>query len=141
MNQIFYFRPFICSKNTENWKTYLLFFHYTVYIYNALQWIIMSKQHVFKCRLDTLTDGSEFTGSGTIFLTIVRVSPSQEETIVARYALNGISPLISRLASDQALKLSHVRACFLNSMGVDCTAGLAALLLSLSNYSITSYNM
>ena len=98
----------------------------------------MSKQHVFKCRLDTLTDGSEFTGSGTIFLTIVRVSHcSQEETIVARYALNGISPLISRLASDQALKLSHVRACFLSSMSVDCTAGLAALLLSLSNYSIT----
>ncbi|GFH55818.1 hypothetical protein CTEN210_12294 [Chaetoceros tenuissimus] len=97
----------------------------------------MSKHHVFKCRLDTLTDGSEFSGSGTIFLTIVRVSHSQEETIVARYALNGISPLISRLASDQALKLSHVRACFLSSMSVDCTAGLAALLLSLSNYSIT----
>lgn len=96
--------------------------------------------------LDVLTDGSENTGHGTVFLTVQKKSINAEDTasesfqsnVLARYALSGVSPLTGRLSSDQNFKLSPVRAVFLPTVkNVAVTAGIPALLLSLSNYSIS----
>jgi len=114
--------------------------------------------------LDVLTDGSEYTGHGTIFLSITRKSayttkPShqlkhddkvqendvdeddmqaQDGTILARYALTGLCTLTARLAADQAYKLSQVKALLLPYRSdVVSTAGISSLLLSLSNYSLS----
>jgi ribonuclease BN (tRNA processing enzyme) len=103
--------------------------------------------------LDILTDGSEVTGHGSIFLTISR-SPVQalhqpqsdeklsstelsQNTILARYALTGLSTLTSRIAADQAFKLSPIRAVFCPFCDVTATVGIPSLLLALSNYSMT----
>ena len=91
--------------------------------------------------LDTLTDGSEYTGNGTVFLTVRRRSPKVEsvasdyldicnDTLLARYALTGLSTQTARLAADQCFKLSPVRALFCPSrMDVSCTCGIPSLLL------------
>jgi len=113
-----------------------------------------------KYSLDILTDGSENTGHGTIFLTVTR-SPKyrsnlsnksddvhqiksdeacllKESKIQARYALTGLSSLTSRLAADQNFKLSSIRALFCPSRSdVECTAGIPSLLLALSKCSLT----
>jgi hypothetical protein len=110
--------------------------------------------------LDVLTDGSEHTGNGTVFLTVSRppssstiaaaaaANPSaslDQDTLLARYALSGVSTLTSRLASDQSFKLSCVRAVFCPSSGsadwkqnrdTSSFAGMPSLLLSLSSYSM-----
>lgn len=96
--------------------------------------------------LDVLTDGSENTGHGTVFLTVQKKSIHAEDTagdsfqsnVLARYALSGVSPLTGRLSCDQNFKLSPVRAVFLPTIkNVAVTAGIPSLLLSLSNYSMS----
>jgi hypothetical protein len=92
--------------------------------------------------LDTLTDGSEYTGNGTVFLTVRRRPPNAggsvasedleicNDTLLARYALTGLGTLTARLAADQCFKLSPVRALFCPSrMDVSCTCGIPSLLL------------
>jgi len=101
--------------------------------------------------LDILSDGSDNTGHGAAFLTVIRSinrsegagigvhdpydrSPSHDQpTILARYALSGVSSPLARLASDQRYKLAQVKAVFLPSLDVRVLSGLAALLLSLSD--------
>ena len=121
--------------------------------------------------LDVVTDGSEQTSS-TVFLTVSRTSlianvahanthdarttntniDTDLDTILARYALSGVSTLTSRLAADQRFKLSPVRAVFCPSVfserdgteatsgilsaNIPCVTGIPSLLLSLSNYSL-----
>jgi len=78
-------------------------------------------QHSFH----VLTDGSEFTGHGCVFLTVY---PSATSTI--RYALSGVCEQVSRLAADQKFPLHHTRAVFVSSL--QCSLdGLASLLLTL----------
>ena len=103
---------------------------------NTLQF---RRPYSYTYTLDVLTDGSEYTGNGTVFLTISKPSSTgtTDEAILARYALSGVSTLISRLAADQAFKLSSVRAVFCPSRkDVDCIAGIPSLLLALANYSL-----
>ena len=104
---------------------------------NTLQF---RRPYSYTYTLDVLTDGSEYTGNGTVFLTISKPSSTgttDEAPILARYALSGVSTLISRLAADQAFKLSSVRAVFCPSRkDVDCIAGIPSLLLALANYSL-----
>ena len=97
--------------------------------------------------LDVLTDGSEFTGAGTIFLSVWK-RPKQhaasalpiddvgwlKELIyinvpLARYAISGLGDATARLAADQRLKLAQTRAVFLSSPG--SFDGLSSLLLAL----------
>ncbi len=116
--------------------------------------------------LDILTDGSELTGHGTVFFTISRGTRTTSssnvyttsnnldtnnctdtdidtDTLLARYALTGLSTLTSRLASDQSFKLSPTRAVFTpfhpnhDIESTTTTIGLSSLLLALSNYSMT----
>ena len=110
----------------------------------------MHRKERLQYSLDVLTDGSEYTGHGTVFLTVTRksayspISQPEDEvqlqggTILARYALTGLSTLTARLATDQSYKLSYVKSIFLpNRTDVISTAGISSLLLSLSNYSMT----
>jgi ribonuclease BN (tRNA processing enzyme) len=70
--------------------------------------------------LDTLTDGSEGTGDGTLFLSVwkqsianpttIRLSPSDKPC--ACYAIQGLGDGTSRLAADRQYKLGSVRAVF-----------------------------
>ena len=126
--------------------------------------------------LDVVTDGSEHTSS-TVFLTVsrtivavnakpedapdtrtgtgIRVNTEidlDQDTVLARYALCGVSTLTSRLAADQRFKLSPVRAIFCPSTtrattltqpgtstlsaNIPHITGIPSLLLSLSNYSL-----
>lgn len=128
--------------------------------------------------LDTLTDGSEHTGHGTVFFTVSRQSnhygkkttkaadtsinhvsqtsstpfatglknnnhtsfsssEASPDTILARYALTGLSTLTSRLAADQTFKLSSIRAVLCPLRDVPSITGIPSLLLALSNYSLT----
>lgn len=108
--------------------------------------------------LDILTDGSERTGHGAIFLS-VRKAPvcthasatnnaftddesyfasavddsDPSHVIVARYALSGLPTLTARLASDQKLRLAPVRATFLPDLRCNSIAGIPSLLLALRN--------
>jgi len=105
--------------------------------------------HRLQYSLDVLTDGSDHTGNGTIFLTVctktnVKINDKDDRDVVdqsniqARYALSGLSTLCSRLCADQNLKLSNLRAVFCSSrIDVNDTAGIPSTLLALSNYSIT----
>ena len=91
----------------------------------------------FTYSLDTLTDGSEYTGNGTVFLTIRRKPQLSskdleilDDTIVARYALTGLGTQTARLAADQSFKLSQIRAIFCPSrLDISCTCGIPSLLL------------
>ena len=99
-------------------------------------------QGIFTYSLDTLTDGSEYTGNGTVFLSVRRRPPrvggsaaSEDlelcnDTLLARYALTGLGSQTARLAADQCFKLSPIRALFCPSrMDVSCTCGIPSLLL------------
>ncbi len=89
--------------------------------------------------LDILTDGSEFTGNGTIFLSVWRKPQHAKDgwleeymnlnAPLTRYAIAGIGDLTARLSADQRFKLSTTRAVFLPAP--DCLDGLSALLLAL----------
>jgi ribonuclease BN (tRNA processing enzyme) len=79
-------------------------------------------QHSFHA----LTDGSEFTGNGCIFLTVY---PTATSTI--RYALCGVCEQVSRIAADQRFPLQFTRAVFMLSSNDDSLDGLASLLLTL----------
>jgi hypothetical protein len=104
--------------------------------------------------LDVLTDGSECTGHGTLFLSVwkqpkdihmannnadVNVTTTnfnwlQEEmkmsAPLARYAISGLGDATARLCADQRLKLAPTRAVFLPTREY-CADGLAALFLAL----------
>ena len=122
------------------------------------------QSHRLKYTIDTLTDGSDYTGNGTIFLTVSRLPTAgntneneendldnenvndrdihsitrEQETILARYSLTGLSSLTSRLASDQGFNLSSLRAVLLPShTDVQCTTGIPSILLSLREYSLS----
>ena len=79
--------------------------------------------------LDVLTNGSEGTGHGSLFLTVLKQQSSvrddgatdhlDNDHVVARYALSGVGDLTSRLASDQKYSLAKTRAIF------GCTERLA----------------
>jgi|UPI0005819A9E ribonuclease Z len=69
--------------------------------------------------IDVLTDGSEYTGDGTLFLSVWK--PNSTANLLdreyysaglplARYAIAGLGDATSRLATDQRFKLSTVRA-------------------------------
>mmetsp|Transcript_21250 Transcript_21250/g.30066 ORF Transcript_21250/g.30066 Transcript_21250/m.30066 type:complete len:900 (+) Transcript_21250:127-2826(+) len=91
--------------------------------------------------LDVLTDGSEHTGHGTIFLTISRrcvafhipllEEEENRDNIMARYAISGLSSMTARLCADQKLSLSKVRA--VTCPNHSSCIGLSSLLLALSS--------
>ena len=66
--------------------------------------------------IDCLTDGSEHTGDGTLFLSIWKSRDNEDfvrtDVPVARYAIAGVGDLTSRLAADQRYKLHNVKAVF-----------------------------
>jgi hypothetical protein len=94
--------------------------------------------------LDVLTDGSECTGHGTLFLSVWKQPKDsqndnklnwlQEEMKMsapsARYAISGLGDATARLCADQRLKLAPTRAVFLPTRDY-CADGLAALFLAL----------
>ena len=108
--------------------------------------------------LDTLTDGSERTGHGAIFLS-VRKGPKQaprtgavaDETIgldsfessvddsdpshsiLARYAISGLPTLTARLCADQRFHLASTRAVFCPNLDPASIVGIPSLLLALNN--------
>ena len=87
--------------------------------------------------LDVLTDGSEFTGHGTIFLSVWKRPKTHHQqkqqqcdgswassaildiistsTPLARYAISGLGDATARLCADQRLKLASTRAVFVPS--------------------------
>jgi ribonuclease BN (tRNA processing enzyme) len=92
--------------------------------------------------LDVLTDGSEFTGHGTLFLSVWRKPKSVDHDDdswlleimkttppLARYAISGLGDATSRLCADQRLKLAPTRAVFLPCS--NSWDGLSAMLLAL----------
>lgn len=106
--------------------------------------------------LDVLTDGSEYTGCGSIFLSVWKkstnaASPTQNENKdwleesmalnppLCRYAITGIGDLTARLAADQRFKLASTRAVF--SPTFDCLDGLSALLLALHSAGAPSLHL
>ena len=91
--------------------------------------------------LDVLTDGSEFTGNGTLFLSVWKQPPPSGQgypdpctewfTInapLARYAITGLGDATARLCADQRCKLAPTRAVFLPFP--ESWDGLASLLLA-----------
>ena len=108
--------------------------------------------------LDTLTDGSERTGHGAIFLSI-RKGPKQPtvtnavandsvglerlegavddsdpaHSVLARYAISGLPTLTARLCADQRLHLASTRAVFLPNLDPASIVGIPSLLLALNN--------
>jgi len=108
------------------------------------------------CTIDVLSDGSEFTGQGTLFLSIWKKprngtfttsngTPSWLEEAMelqpplGRYAICGIGDGTSRLAADQRFKLSPTRAVFASTC--EALDGLPALLLALSSAGIPSLHI
>jgi len=102
-----------------------------------------NNQNPFIYTLDVLTDGSEGTGDGTLFLSVWKraklpVNLKDPQTIeqlasgvpVARYAVTGLGDLTSRLATDQRFKLQTVKAVFCCSTPAGLW-GLPALLIAL----------
>lgn len=89
-----------------------------------------SEKRPLEFSLDVITDGSEHTGHGTIFLTISKKPFSDSSSVLARYAIGGLSSTTARLCTDQKFSVRHVRAvtCPTHS----CGAGLASLVLNLS---------
>ena len=103
--------------------------------------------------LDTLTDGSERTGHGAIFLSIRRgpkcsagavandpicvesaVDDSDpSHSLLARYAISGLPTLTARLCADQRLQLASTRAAFLPTLDPASIVGIPSLLLALNN--------
>ena len=64
-----------------------------------------SPHTVMDFSIDVLTDGSEGTGAGTLFLSV-----QKKDRLLARYGLTGLGDATSRLAADQRYKLGVVRA-------------------------------
>ena len=103
--------------------------------------------------LDTLTDGSERTGHGAIFLSIRRgpkypagavandpicVESAVDDSgpshsLLARYAISGLPTLTARLCADQRLQLASTRAAFLPTLDPASIVGIPSLLLALNN--------
>lgn len=97
--------------------------------------------------LDVLTDGSEYTGSGSLFLSVWKKPTAKKASTtphdetgwlkesmalnppLSRYAIAGVGDLTARLSADQRFKLASTRAVF--SPTQDCLDGLSALLLAL----------
>mmetsp|Transcript_6266 Transcript_6266/g.17525 ORF Transcript_6266/g.17525 Transcript_6266/m.17525 type:complete len:935 (+) Transcript_6266:171-2975(+) len=104
--------------------------------------------------LDALTDGSERTGHGAIFLSI-RKGPKcpaagagedyplclesavddsdPSHSLLARYAISGLPTLTARLCADQRLHLASTRAAFLPTLDPASIVGMPSLLLALNN--------
>jgi ribonuclease BN (tRNA processing enzyme) len=104
--------------------------------------------------LDVVTDGSEFTGQGTAFISVWRkpksVATASEQQVednneaenailsevmattspLARYAISGLGDATARLCADQRIKLAPTRAVFVPSLE-NCWDGLPALLFAL----------
>lgn len=94
--------------------------------------------------LDVLTDGSDCTGHGTLFLSVWRKPKSVDfdenhswlleimntTPPLARYAISGLGDATSRLCADQRLKLAPTRAVFL-PCSTSSWDGLSAMLLAL----------
>jgi ribonuclease BN (tRNA processing enzyme) len=105
---------------------------------------ITSRRQEVCYTVDVLSDGSEFTGQGSLFLSVWKkprdATPTNmswlEEAMeisspIGRYAISGIGDLSSRLAADQRFKLAPTRAVFAPTC--DSLDGLSALLLVLSS--------
>ncbi|KAG7341250.1 ribonuclease Z [Nitzschia inconspicua] len=100
--------------------------------------------------LDVVTDGSEYTGHGTLFLSVWKSSPSfllsstaaasvplqndfnllNDSTLLARYAVAGVGDALARLCADQRFKVAPTRACFVPTHS-NCLDGLSSLFLAL----------
>jgi ribonuclease BN (tRNA processing enzyme) len=91
--------------------------------------------------IDVLTDGSELTGDGSLFLSVYKSKPYYSDVLLqdpdgvtpplARYCITGLGDLTSRLAFDQRFKLQYTRAVFATSRrGLE---GLSPLLLNLQH--------
>jgi ribonuclease BN (tRNA processing enzyme) len=116
--------------------------------------VVRSSRQRIRFTLDVLTDGSEYTGHGTLFLSVWKapLAPSstaatsrhestehdltidvlKEATLLARYAVSGLGDALARLAADQRFKLAATRALFVPTQGSGCCVdGFAALLLAL----------
>eukprot|EP00934_Nitzschia_sp_Nitz4_P008345 Nitzschia sp. Nitz4//scaffold65_size103378//92020//94530//NITZ4_004483-RA/size103378-exonerate_est2genome-gene-0.89-mRNA-1//1//CDS//3329556291//8335//frame0 len=111
------------------------------------------RRHRVCFTIDVLTDGSEYTGNGTLFLSVWKKpldvsccsknsSGTTERTWtawleeassfsspLARYAIAGLGDATARLCADQRFKLASTKAVFLPSL--QCADGLPALLLAL----------
>jgi ribonuclease BN (tRNA processing enzyme) len=100
--------------------------------------------------LDVLTDGSDFTGHSTIFLSVwKRPKDDNDDSLfalkklkesmqlqapLARYAIAGLGDATARLCADQRMKLAPTRAVFFPSSpaaGSGCGDGLTTVLLAL----------
>lgn len=114
----------------------------------------------FRYSLDIISDGSAYTGHGTLLFSILRRSSSasvsnvgavsstsnngddccctndkeeeEEEVIMKRYAF-GYCENMGRLVQDQKQKISKVTAVFVPTSDVKATAGIPSLLLALSD--------
>jgi hypothetical protein len=111
--------------------------------------------------LDIISDGSAFTGDGTLIFSILRGSAAsllcssrnnsatsngsgtssidncdEEEVIVQRYSF-GYCENMGRLLQDQKQKISKVTAVFLPKTNVAATSGIPSLLLALSDTGAT----
>lgn len=105
--------------------------------------------------LDIISDGSAFTGDGTLIFSILRGSAAsvvykntncptssgsssatdnydEEEVIIRRYSF-GYCENMGRLVQDQKQKISKVTAVFLPKTNVSAAAGIPSLLLALSD--------
>ena len=79
---------------------------------------------MFTYSVDVLTDGSEKSGSPTLFLSVYKhaYKPSSidentlnDDCLQARYAISGLGDITCRAAADQRFKLHPVRAVFVSS--------------------------
>jgi len=100
---------------------------------------ILAPLSLTRCRysMDVITDGSAFTGRGTVIFSVLRGSsygtnPPEEDEIVRRYSF-GYCENMGRLAQDQKQKLAQITAVFLPMQEVASTAGIPSLLLTLSD--------
>lgn len=100
---------------------------------------ILAPLSLARCRysMDVITDGSAFTGHGTLIFSVLRGSSygtnqPEEDEIMRRYSF-GYCENMGRLAQDQKQKLAQITAVFLPMVDVASTAGIPSLLLTLSD--------
>jgi ribonuclease Z len=91
--------------------------------------------------VDVLCNGSEFTGTPTVFLSVYRESNDNLDnaTVLARYAVSGLGDLLARAAADQRYKLGAVRALLLPNNDTSNLWGLPALHQALRHAGAASY--
>jgi ribonuclease BN (tRNA processing enzyme) len=92
--------------------------------------------------VDVLCNGSEFTGTPTVFLSVYRESIDDNldnATVLARYAVSGLGDLLARAAADQRYKLGAVRALLLPNNDTSSLWGLPALHQALRQAGAASY--